>query len=426
MTRYSRRAPRATLADATAGIALPQKVDLIRRGKYGTVGTSGKAVVALRFDHMLDPFLTTVQPLLVARALPFSIGVVTRSVGNLSAGYEPTATTWATIKSSILAVGGEIWSHSCTHGDGVSLYDEIVTSKAEIEAQGIRVIGWQQPGGPATYGPAHTTVDAMDDEAGRLIRDTYGLYESSITGTNLRTIPTFGCWGYNHVTVDLLTLTAVKGWIDQAVQYGVGLELMLHPGYLDRTGGYMTTANYTAVLDYLVTLRDAGSLEVLTASGLAFADPGTTHRPSLTPFGDFEGQTTGSMPAPWNTSGSAWTIATDGGHSGSNYLHVPNTATVAICRTSIDTMGLDGHAFMFEGWTRSTDVGGATWRVQMTAFVPTTLVVRNVTGVVAQSSSWTRVRIPFCIPYGATSIAVCPGRSTGGSVDWDDIRCTAT
>jgi hypothetical protein len=405
----------------TSSLGIPQLSGVERRGRFGKVGTSGKGVISIRFDHQLDPFMAKVQPLMDSRRLPYSMGIVSRSVENPTAAYEPTSTSWADIKKKILAQGGEIWGHSATHSDGVSAYDEIVTSKREIEAQGIRVIGYQQPG-TTSYATAHTTIDAMNDEPGRLIRETYGLYESSIQGSSRRAIPTDGCYGYDHVTLDTRNFAWTKVAIDEAAAYRTGIQLMIHAEALDQPGK-MTTAEFRTVLDYLVTLREAGKIEVLTASALAFADPGSSHRPSIVPYGDFEGQTTGMIPAPWADSGAAWNVQTDGGHSGTNYLRV--TSGLALCNTQATAYGIDGFPFMFEGWARAS-IQAAQYRVGATSMIGSTNTnVRNVIGNLGVNDGWKFFRVPFVIPRGSNLIKMYLGVNAGGPIDFDDLRCVA-
>lgn len=413
------------LRRVTTGVmASPQRVDEIRRGKGGTIGTNGKAVVSFRFDHQTDPFRATVWPLMVARALPGSLGVISRSIENPSAVYEPTTTTWAQL-ATMMTQGLEIWSHSCTHTNGTSLADEIVTSKAELEARNIRVMGFQQPGNPATYGVPHTSGDAMSDEAGRLIRANYGLYETSIAGTNRRTLPTYGCWGHDHVTIDTMTYAQAKAVVDHAIAMKTGVQFMLHSSVVG-TGGSISLADLTSLLDYVTAQREAGTIEVLTASGLAFADPSHNRRLDLIADGTFEGLSTGVFGYGWSqNSAGSWTIGTDGGHSGSNYLRVLNTGTRAISATGQTVnLGLDGHVFMFDGWVRATEVGGATYRVRIRD-TPNNVQILVSDGVLAQSSSWTHVRVPFLIPKGVSIAAVEIGRAAGGSVDWDDVHAWA-
>ena len=418
-------------------IGEPQKtlqlIDEIRRGKGGRIGTGGKGVIAFRFDHQLDPFRATVWPLMLARAIPGSMGIVTRSVGNLNAGYEPTATTWTDIKAMVDR-GLELWAHSATHSDpevfGTTLYEEIVGCKAEIESHGFRVMGWQQPGGPSTYGthgnaiPFLTPTD-MDNEAGRLIRNTYGLYETYLTGTSRRTIPTDGCLGYDHVTIDTLTYPQIKSVIDHAIVHSIGTELMLHSTTVGKPAS-ITVADLTAVFDYVVQKRNEGKLEILTASGLAFADPGVSRRLDLVPQGDFEDVSTAVKGYNWfeNSAGS-WTIQTDGGHTGNNYLRVTSTGTRSYAAAATTPLGINGHAFMLDAWVRSTDPAGATAIVRVRDSTNNFIVLDKHDIVLTQSTSWTRIRVPFVIPMNCDIIVCEFGRFLGGSVDWDDCHAYA-
>lgn len=420
----------ATIGQAPRALQL---IDEIRLGKFGKIGTAGKAVISLRYDHQLDPFRSTILPMLQARRLPFSMGVVTQSVGQPAGGptgYEPTTTTWAQLQSDLLYWGGEIWSHSRTHGNPVNpatLADEIVGSKADIQTNlpKARVMGWQQPGGPSTYGVPHTSASGMDDLAGRLIRNTYGLYESSIVGSNYRGLPTFGCNGLNHITIDTFTLAAAKAVVDTAIDMKLGVQLMTHALFIGQSG-MMSVADYGLLMDYLVQKRDEGKIEVLTASALAFADTSTDYRPSLVPAGDFESVTTATPPAAYFNPGAAWTIQSDGGHTGSNYLRIPAGQSNVIVRRPIAQMGLEGHPVMFEGWVRSLDGSPPNHRVYIRGAAHKTNGT-NDTGrdfLGATTSSWQRVRYITTLPVGYNECFITFGKAAGtGTVDWDDVRC---
>lgn len=420
---------------ATRG--LPQRtfqlVDEIKRGKGGRIGTGGRAVVSLRYDHYLDDFRSTLAPLLRSRFLPFSIGVVTQSIGQPTGGptgYEPTNTTWAQVESEILAWGGELWAHSRTHGDPTNgdYEGEIAGSKSDIEQAlpRARVMGWQQPGGPCTYYIPHTSTAGMDDAAGRVIRETFGLYETYIGGTSYRMLPTDGCWGYGHRTVDSVPLKAAKGYIDEVIALGQGVQLMTHAKYIGKPS-YMTVADYSALLDYIVAKRDSGEIEVLTASGLAFADPAVHQRVNLVPDSSFEFSTSSAVPVGYFPPGPAWTIQTDGGHSGARYLRIPNgSSTVTVSRPTGE-YGMDGHTFEFKGWARSLDAVPPHWRVGMSGAdsytTHTNLSIRNAYG--ALTSTWQLVRFVATLPKGYASAFFTFGKdSVAGTVDWDDLSVT--
>lgn len=426
------RAPRqvldATYSDIGWAEGVIQKEDTIRRGKFGKIGTAGKAVVALRIDHQLDPYLAKVAPLFEARALPCGIGLVTQSVGKPTGGptgYEPTNATWQDVHERVFYRGAEIWSHSRTHSNGpaggfAGLESEIVGSAADLRAQGLLPMGFQQPGGPSNYGLPHTSAEGMDDTAGRLIRQTYPLYEAAVAGTTFRMLPTNGCRGLNHITVESITVQAVKDYIDKAIRFGFGLEIMCHPNQLD-IPGLMSTAGFTAVLDYIVQKRDAGELEVLTPSGLAFADPTSTHRPSLVTGGKFPAAT----PTPEWTLGTA-TIQTDGGYEGPNYLRAAANVMATYNLLPINGFGVNGHVMYYRAKVRA--LTGGTWRAR---FIASTLGGSKYpfekTGTLPASPDWKTVLIPFGVPLDTGNAYLAIGAAAGstGAIDWDNVELVA-
>lgn len=392
-----------------------------RASKGGVIGTAGRGVVAIRFDDWQADFGTKVWPLMTARALPASMALISRwqTAQPWGAGITP-----ATIKSWVQG-GLEIWSHGVDHLDPTpkgyaGLVEQIVTSKAELEnLLGVKVQGWAQPGAtPVTagtpYGVDWTRFSDFNSDAGRLIVSTYGLSEMYVQGV-VRTLPCGMYHGLDHATLDQVTLATAKGWVDTAIQERIGVEFMLHAGNLDKAG-YMSTADFTALLDYIVAARDAGTLEVLTPSGLMFADASTSQRLDLMPPG------TGSFntAAGWATIGSGHTIETSGGRTGANFLRIPNTSTSFTTRRALNlqTMGMGGETFMFEGWAR-TSGANAVARVLIQDYLDTSRL--NISKTQAVTAAWTRIRIPFTLPVPTDRLTIGMGRGSGDGVDWDDV-----
>lgn len=422
-------------ADITMVRDLPRmqaEFEMVRRSRFGVVGTSGRVPLSFRCDHQIDQFIDQYAPLFKARGLPVSVGLVTRSVGNPSAKYEPTTATWDDVKTKIQDIGGEIWSHSQTHSDpgmndSTSVRDEVVGSRLDIESHRIGVMGWQQPGGPATYGPFFATGD-YDSHDGRLIRETYPLYESYLRGSQFRTLPAQGCFGDDHVTLDPVTVQQAKDWIEYAITMRRGLQMMFHPAFMERPG-YMGLAGFTEVLDHVVALRDAGVVEVLSASGLAFADPTTEHRPNALPYGDFERVTTENRPAMWNLSANtAWEIGTDGGHTGSNYLHLPADQTQrALGSVEAEKLNMGGAPYEFRAWVRRRDAVATTSEVRLKYWTKSQLDDREIIVQTAlqEQGEWQFVRFCFVPPLDIGSFHVGLRRVSGGAVDFDDIEIVA-
>lgn len=393
----------------------------MRRSKGVRIGTGGKGVVAFRLDHRLDSLRTTVWPEFTARAMPAGVGVVTRAVENPSDPYEPTSTTWAQLHA-MNKQGLEVWSHSHTHGDApdyATLVTEIEQSRTILEQQGFKVQGWTMPGtDPKTppYSGTFTGAD-WDSEVGRLLRKNYVLWELDL-GSTRRQLPTDGCPGLGHITIDSLSLASFKVIVDEAVWWKRGVEFMLHS---NAVGVSLTLADFQAMLDYVQTYRDAGQLEVLTPSGLAFADPGTSARLDLVAGGGFEGYTD-AAPGPWQAVATYADFLTTGGRTGTTFVRFPNTETTRPGQNHeyVDDMDLLGETFMAEAWFRAPNLDATgTLRVREAAGVDKLYEQKNIT--LTGGSGWNRLRVPFSLPTNVASFRVEFGRVSGDAVDVDDV-----
>ena len=155
-----------------------------RISKGGVIGTNGKGVVALRFDDYQNIFRKKIYPLLVARGLPCSMALISQFNTTQSWGI---GTTWDEVRNWNRN-GVEIWSHGTDHKDYRSkgykgLYSEIVTSKLEIEAQNIKVVGWALPGVAPTRSKilpynGLTKPSDYNGTVGKLLMETYALTEA--------------------------------------------------------------------------------------------------------------------------------------------------------------------------------------------------------------------------------------------------------
>ena len=82
------------------------------------------------------------------------------------------------------------------------------------------------------------------------------------------------------------------------------------------------------MLDYIKTKWDKGSIEVLTPSGLMFADPNSSKRLELNIDNSFEGLTVAHSGA-WVGS-NRWigkSIETSGGRTGKNFMRIRTIST---------------------------------------------------------------------------------------------------
>ncbi|MEG0691686.1 MAG: polysaccharide deacetylase family protein [Oscillospiraceae bacterium] len=399
-----------------------------RESKGEIIGTAGKGVVALRFDDYQDAFRENIYPLLIARGLPCSMALISRFCTAQAWGK---GTTWDDIRTWNRN-GVEIWSHGtdhkdyCTNGNS-GLYDQIVTSKAEIEKQNIKVEGWVLPGvSPSTTTLPYNGLTSPEDynsEVGRLIMQTYALSEAYAYNAQ-RILPSNLFHGLNHITVsEKTTLESSKKVINDAIKNKTGIEIMCHAGNLDKPGN-MTLSQFTELLDYIKEQWDMGSIEVLTPSGLCFADPNSKNRLSLNTDGSFERLTIENHGL-WNSTGN-WnnqTIETTGGKTGSNFLRIYNSSAnggVTQRIDNLDQLGVCGGQFLFECWIRSyesEDITGAI-RIEDSFNLKNLQIIHQVE---SSDSMWKHVRFSFGIPSDTKSISISLYNLEGNGIDWDDV-----
>ncbi|MBU3190641.1 polysaccharide deacetylase family protein [Clostridium bowmanii] len=400
-----------------------------RMSKGGVIGTAGKGVVALRFDDYQDAFGEKIYPLLIARGLPCSMALISRFNKAQSWGK---GTTWDEVRNWNRN-GVEIWSHGTDHKDYskkgfAGLYSQIVTSKKEIEAQNIKVVGWALPGvRPSTKNLPYNGLTKPSDyngTVGRLLMETYAITEA-YAYLPPRTLPTNIYHGLSHYTVSdsFGSLATSEANIALAIKNKSGIELMCHPGNLGKPGR-MTLDQFTTLLDYIKTQWDNGSIEVLTPSGLFFADPYSSTRLKLNADDSFEYLTVDN-PGSWIGTGK-WpenTIETSGGRTGTNFLRIndsiPNSGVLQNI-ISLDKLGVSGEEFLFEGWIRPYGMGTTTGTVKINDYDnPKELNI--IKKIVSSSSSWTKVNFIFCIPPNTKTITLSLYRSNGAPMDWDDV-----
>ena len=401
-----------------------------RMSKGGVIGTDGKGVVALRFDDYQNIFRKKIYPLLVTRGLPCSMALISQFNTAQKWGI---GTTWNEVKEWNRN-GVEIWSHGTDHRDYslkgyAGLYSQIVTSKAEIEAHNIKVAGWALPGvEPVTRNLPYNGLTQPSDynsEVGRLLIQTYALTEAYAYKPQ-RILPTNIYHGLNHFTVSDgsgETLADSEKVINAAIKNKSGIELMCHPGNLGKRGN-MTLAEFTTLLDYIKKQWDNGSIEVLTPSGLCFADPNKSTRLKLNVDDSFEGLTA-AHPGAWNET-SSWTgktIETSGGRTGNNFLRINNDVTnsgVTQKIMNLNKLGVSGEQFVFNGWFRPYGKGDTIGVVQINDY-NNSKKFKIVYKAVSKGASWKNVRFVFGVPPTTKNIELSLYRSAGAGIDWDDV-----
>lgn len=382
--------------------------------KGAVVGTNGKGVISLRFDDYQNIFQKEIYPLLVERGLPASMSLISRFNTQQPWGMK---TTWDQVRDWNKN-GIEIWSHGTDHKNYApkgyaGLYEEIVTSKTEIENQGIKVMGFALPGvapgkGKAPLYNGLTKPSDYNSVEGRLIMKTYNLSEAyAYCLSGQRDLPTQIYHGISHLTVSDGNNNSLEKSIrdvDYAINNKTGLELMCHAGSLGLPGN-KTLSEFTTLLDYIKTKWDDGSIEVLTPSSLNFADPSINTRLTLT----------SNQIEAWNrTPNSIRIIQAVGSKSGNEFISVHsysnNTGVTQKINTS-DKLRVSGEQFVFEGWARTNGEGIKSVQIKEI----------KLNKDIKVDSSWTRVRFVFGIPANIKTITLSLYGNAGETIDWDDV-----
>lgn len=402
----------------------------IRRGKGGTLGTNGRAVVNFRIDHGIDPFLADFWPLFKARAIPASVGVVTDAIGNAADAYEPTATTWAQLRAASRS-GFEVWSHSCSHRDPATtggMPHEVNDSRLAVEANGFKCIGWQQPGVSGNTTPNYAGnwqgLASWSSDYGKALLANYGLIEINGTTGALRSLPTFDNYDLGRYTLDNMTIAAAKQRVDQAIAAGMGLQFMVHPRFVNDASVSWTLANMTEILDYVKTKVDAGLLLALTSSGLSFADPGSTRRFDLLVDNDITSLPATAGPT-WYASSAANGFVTQGTDGGRGYAQLAADAALGYVYQSnqqLANLVANGHTFMAEVEARAVT---ADIEIQMTVIDDANSAELNLVKYWALTAGgpWTTYRLPVTIPAISDRATVRIGRRTGsGTLQFRGVR----
>ncbi|AXH44405.1 tail protein [Arthrobacter phage Kumotta] len=304
-------------------------VDEFKRRRGGVIGTDGKAVVSLRFDHGLNNFASIVVPLLRKYSLPALQAMNAREINSTLNGPRD----WAECIGWWANDGIEFSNHTATHDSAgtagtpegrANAYDEIVNGLAELKAN----LGNQfqpeifTPAGGVTVGEKALFDGGKTSEAfwntyyGQLVMQHHPATHGYVGGSMLPLPQDMGI-GQTIIGMDSNTAAGLKASVDDAVRFGAAVQFMGHPSEINKAGGYITTEQYEEFFAYVAQLRDQGKLEVLTATGLLLADPTSKHRHNfLAPYGWASGMGDWGGTTGWSTTagpdGKQWATTTTG------------------------------------------------------------------------------------------------------------------
>lgn len=339
------------------------RVEYARTRRGGGIGTGGKAVVMLRFDHWLVNFRDVILPILREFNLPATLNMNYDNMDNVQNGSGTIP--WDMVQDWNQYDAIEIANHGSTHTNPTThtgIFHEVVEGRRNLEAAMPRVAveTWQEHGSAyliATDIPGDIGLNLgrrpknfFESYAGKLVLAEHAVVEGKCGGfyVNLNGEPQLG---QSHMSIDRSTATQAIAQVETAKAFGRGVTLYLHPGYMDvvLVGGVIwdvaydgagavtvtdpaaTNTNFATRADFLewadtnghnvkmavdhfrelcqhlATERDAGAIMVMTAAGGAFADKRTDYRENLLVNPEFTGDH-----SDWWTGSTRWTVTNPG------------------------------------------------------------------------------------------------------------------
>jgi len=287
----------------------------------------------------------------------------------------------------------------------------------------LRVHGWQQPGIPGLTFPGYAAVWEAEGydwstEYPQVVMGRYPLVEmgGNGAGNKYRWLPTGPGYDMPHFSMDSMTgATAIAG-IDKAIGSGFSVELMHHPKYVVAGTATLDVAGLTAVLDHVVALRDAGTVEVLTASGMAFADPTTARRLNILRNGDFAS----GFFTDWTTIGAG---VTSGAEGSIKYANFPDGATdrtlgQVLSDGTVRALGLQGTTMQVKARVKVVGSVAAPLRFEIRDSSNTANLFQLRT-TTHPAGDWRTVTFPFTLHPDTTALGLEFFRNAGG--DGSDV-----
>ena len=340
------------------------RVEYARSRRGGGVGTGGKPVVMLRFDHWLVAFRDEVLPILRKYQLPSTLNMNFDNINIEANGGGSIA--WSDVQDWNQRYGVEIANHGSTHRnptDASGIYHEIVDGRRNLEEAMPRVSveTWQEHGsayliakdidGDIGLNLGREPKNFFESYAGRLVLAEHAVVEGK-TGGFFHPLTGSPQIGQSHYSADRSTSEQAISQVRTAQELGRGLTLYTHPGSMNNaviggkywpyekqengsfkltnpsdgstqsfsdwnamdewavSGGNwlnMSYEHFDELCDYLATEREAGRLMVMTAAGGAFADKSHSRRENLLVKSDFtDGYTA------WWSGTNGWEVASPG------------------------------------------------------------------------------------------------------------------
>lgn len=242
------------------------------------ISTGNKGAIGFRFDHGLTYLKSDILPLLHSRGWKCIIAMNSRNWDKAENSGMTQAELTALIDTGLVEIGNHTADGNATgsHKDmdtKAALWDGIVVGKRELEAQlGRPVYHFIVPG----------TVNGMGGFLQGANMDVYsGTYAGSLIlahhavaagglGEVYRVLDGRTKQCQRHWNIEAQTVATIKSRIDTAASTKTGLQLMMHPRYIDQPG-YLSKAQLMEVLAYIDSKVTSNELMVLSTSEMVRA-----------------------------------------------------------------------------------------------------------------------------------------------------------
>lgn len=245
----------------------------------GVTNVGQKTTISVRIDHGLANFNSKLRPILETNQIPYTITLGADTWGiSENAGVTPAmVNSW--VAGGLCAIASHGWGNHLDTSDPDTIRSYIVDSKSRLEADipaAAPVDIFMPPGasGAGGYGgfiPSDTPEKYYGTIAGQTALSTYPICSGQFPGTSYRVQDGKPRVGQSYFNMDTFNAAGVMTRVNTAITNGQGIQLMVHPSFIDGSG-YITTAALSSVFSQIATLRTAGTVATLSVAKQYLAD----------------------------------------------------------------------------------------------------------------------------------------------------------